>query len=171
MLKLFKNGADPGNVKKVISRYLKDGAQNPDVILCAKGILESSVDDPIVSVYKFAKENIVYIPDPGPYKDKVPRPDETELFIAPWKMVELIWDPASTAVGDCDDFAIFVATILRTLNYRSRVVLLAVHDEDYDHASAQVWMDGAQQWVFIDPTNVSNPMGWVIGYNKIMAIE
>lgn len=101
MLKLFKNGADPGNVKSVISRYMKDGAEHPEVLLCARGILESSADDPIVSVYKFAKENIAYVPDPGPYTDNVPRPDATELFTAPWKMVELIFDPASTAVGDC----------------------------------------------------------------------
>jgi transglutaminase-like putative cysteine protease len=170
-LKLYKDGADPKNVREVISRYINEGAVHPSVIAMSRGIVDCTADDPIFAIYNYAKNNITYVPDPGEFKDRVQRPEDTELFTAPWKMVELIFDSQSTAAGDCDCIAIFVAACLKALGYQARVVLLAVKGTEFDHAAAQVYMEDAGKWIFVDPTNVSNPMGWEISYNNIMVIE
>jgi transglutaminase-like putative cysteine protease len=170
-LKLYKNGADPKNVREVISRYINEGSENELVITMARAIVDSSTDDPISAIYNYTKGNITYVADPGEFKDQVHRPDDTELFTAPWKMVQLIYSPDQTATGDCDDFAIFIAACLKAIGYQARVVLLAVKGTEFDHAAAQVYMEDAGKWIFVDPTNVSNPMGWEIQYNDIMVIE
>jgi transglutaminase-like putative cysteine protease len=74
--------------------------------------------------------------------------------------VETISDPLTTLnrmVGDCDDKATLLATLLESVGYPTRFVMAGYHGSAYEHVYLQAFMHG--HWVSMDACE-SQPMGW-----------
>lgn len=147
--------ASLGDVKRELSRMLAEAAQDMDVRNFALSITPSYEEDQISAVHRFVKSNISYQPDLK----------GSELFIAPRRMIEMIQMPGLMPAGDCDDIALFCASLYRVLGYESRIVLLDIEGDGFDHAVCEVKSLKLKEWVMVDPT-VSDPIGWIRPYNK-----
>ena len=155
---LYKS-ADLPLMRTAISKFVQEGSQNQTVRLYATSIVPNFTQDQVKAVYDNVQLHVKYQPDPA----------GTELFTAPWKMIELI--QINNAAGDCDDIAILTASLLRTLGYQSRVALLGRFTPAYDHAVAQVYDEKIGDWLFVDPSNYTDPLGWVPPYVSIEYIS
>lgn len=82
--------------------------------------------------------------------------ESEETFVAPW--VTLQW-----GIADCDDFAILIASTLRSIRIPARVVFLGWTDEPeptpvkLKHVYAEAFIDGA--WVPLEAVR-KVPYGW-----------
>lgn len=156
MLTIIKN-ADLSDIRRELSRLMREGSQKMSVRELALSIAPSYDNDQISAIFEYTKKNIPYQPDPS----------GAELFIAPWKMIELI--EQGKAAGDCDDLALFCASLLRAIGYETRIVLLDTSGQGIDHAICEVWSDNASTWIIVDPSS-AKPLGWVPKYFMRMEI-
>lgn len=152
------SGANLNVMKGELSRMLSEASQRPDVRGYALAIVPAYGEDQISAVYHNVQDNVKYQPDPK----------GAELFIAPHRMIEMI--NAGSAAGDCDDLALFCASLYRSLGYESRIVLLDMRGEGFDHAVAEVKSDKLGEWLLVDVTT-SNPLGWVPRYQQRLEVE
>jgi len=146
MITLIK-GADLNRIKQELVRLMHEGSENMKVRELAISITPSYEDDQISAVYDYVKGNIEYQPDPK----------DAELFVAPWKMVEMI--ESGNARGDCDDMALFAATLYRSLGYNAKIILMGTKSEEIDHAVCEVYSEKLGKWITVDPSN-KYPLGW-----------
>ena len=137
------------NVRAELIRMLDDGIRCPEVR--AKAVEVMVKDDEIASVFNWAKDNFTYVPDPY----------GKELFVSPKKLLE---EHASTGTmhGDCDDAALFIASLLGSIGYETKINLLDCNfDGDYDHAIASIHT--GDRWLDLDLVNTA-PLGWIEEY-------
>jgi len=137
---------------------LHDGSESPEVRDLALEVTSGDLDDAISAIFEFVRDNVTYTPDP----------EDRELFISPRIMVELIRE--GRAYGDCDDMSLFTASLLSSIGYRTKIIVLALEDDEYDHAIAAVWSEDLQDWIWLD-TASKNPVGWRYGYHRKIDIE
>lgn len=67
--------------------------------------------------------------------------------------IETLADPVTTLrrmVGDCDDKATLLATLLEAVGYPCRFVIAAYSDGEYEHVYLQCFFN--RQWHDLDPT-------------------
>ena len=70
------------------------------------------------------------------------------------------------ARGDCEDFAILLATMYKAAGYRSAVVLVPGHAAaivyfpGYQKANATLKFYGQSGWIWAEATGRSNHLGW-----------
>lgn len=157
MLTIIKN-ADLHDIRRELSRLMREGSQRMDVREFALSIAPDYNNDQISAIYEYAKRNIQYIRDP----------DSTELFIASWKMIELI--EQGKAAGDCDDMALFCASLLRSIGYETRIVLLDTTGQGIDHAICEVYSEKIGLWISVDVAS-EHPLGWITKSFSRMEIE
>lgn len=150
--------ANLGDAKRELSRMLQEASQQLEVREYALAITPGYDEDQISAVFKNVRSNIQYQPDPK----------GSELFIAPRRMIEMI--ESDTAAGDCDDISLFCASLYRSLGYESRIVLLNVEGERFDHAVCEVKSDKLKEWVMIDATR-TDPPGWVPRYHARLEVN
>lgn len=118
-------------------------------------------NDKISAVYNWVKWNVEYVSDPiGP-------DGNIELFISPVKQIEW-YNEGKHISGDCDDHALLLTALYRTLGISSNVLII---DSGYgfDHAYCQVWSEALNQYISAD-TTAKYPLGWVISYHKKIII-
>jgi len=151
MLKVIGNYT-LSDIKSSIIYLLDLSAKSPEVRQHAIEITSDS-QDKISAVYDWVKEHISYIPDPIGATGS-----EIELFISPVRMVEdfkLGLKPA----GDCDDHALLVTALYRSLSMPSNVVLVDFGG-GLEHAYTRVKSEKLGEWVVVDTTS-STPLGWI----------
>lgn len=153
MLKTIKNYS-LGDVKREMSRMLAEGGVNPEVRQFALEI--ASQGNQIEAVFDYVKANVKYQPDPY----------GAEFITSPLKMVEAC--RAGNAAEDCDGIALFIAGLLRSLGYNSRILLIDVGGKGLDHAVAQVY--SKVEWINLDAAS-SFPLGWEEKYFSKVVIE
>ncbi|MEW6508394.1 MAG: transglutaminase-like domain-containing protein [Bacteroidota bacterium] len=90
-----------------------------------------NVMDLYAAVYKYVRDNFIYKEDPA----------NDELLIAPKYMVQI-------KTGDCDDFALFIKTVLGVYGVKANYLLAGKTAEGYTHI-AVITPEG----VIIDGTN------------------
>jgi len=112
--------------------------------------------DPIAAIYDWIKENVSYVPDP------VRNGDNIELFTSPVKMVENYYQQKPLG-EDCDGMALLAVALCRSIGIKSNVALLDTRGEGFDHAVANVYLDG--KYIFVDPSS-GYPLGWEINYAR-----
>ena len=157
MLSLIKD-ANIGDVKRELSRLLTEGSRNIKVRELAIRITPQYEDNQIAAVYDFVKSNVKYQPDPT----------EAELFIAPWKMVEMV--ELGIARGDCDDMNLFAGSLLGSLGYGTKLILLDTAGKGFDHVICEVYSDRVEKWIFVD-TSSTTPLGWMPKYYSRMEVK
>lgn len=151
--------ASVGDLKRVLSNYLNDAKLKPDFVEFAKDVVGKDDDDWIARTYDYVKQNVEYVPDP----------DKMELFIAPWVMMERI--EAKEAGGDCDDIALFTASLFKVTGHQSRILIIATGSDGLDHAVAEVFNPKINEWVMVDPSAKNVPLGWYERHSERVIVE
>jgi transglutaminase-like putative cysteine protease len=142
-----------------LSRLMTEGAINPDVRNLATDIV-SGYPYPgkqISVVYDYIISNVQYQPSPI----------GTELFIAPWRMVTMIQQ--DNAAFDCDQMALLAATLLRSIGYDTKIIIIDSEGGGYDHAYCEVRSPETNEWLSIDCA-LGKHIGSVIEYKAKMEV-
>lgn len=93
------------------------------------------------AIFEWVRDHIRYVPDVL----------DVETLSTPDKTLQGM-------VGDCDDSATLLATLLESVGFPTRFVVTGYHDADtFEHVYLQVLSDG--EWVDADPTE-HEPFGW-----------
>ena len=143
-----------------MSRLLSDGIRSPEVRRLTSEIVSS--DNEVTSVFDWVRMNVRYIRDP--YLG-----NNGDLFVSPVKQVRN-YKEGKQPLGDCDDHALLVASLLGSIGHRTRIVLIDTDfDNNLDHAIAQVWSE-KMGWVNMD-TSSSKPLGWAIQAKVTVYVE
>jgi hypothetical protein len=85
--------------------------------------------------------------------------------------VETLSDPRMTLqrlVGDCDDKATLLATLLQAVGYPTRFIMGAYEGPDFEHVYLQAFANG--QWIDLDATEY-NGVGWAPPHSHTLWIE
>ncbi len=76
--------------------------------------------------------------------------------------LETLADPRMTMqrlVGDCDDQATLLATMLESVGYHTRFVMASYTGGDFEHVYLQVLVPHLNEWLDLDPTE-HHQIGW-----------
>ena len=118
-------------------------------------------EDKIYPIYSWVKKNLRYVSDPQGIKGSI------ELFISPVKMVEW-YNKGISLGGDCDDHALLLTGLYKSIGLKSNIVIVDVEGKGYDHAYSQVWSDKLNMFIAVDTVS-KYPLGWEISnYGKIV---
>jgi len=141
------------DVKRSLKDFLEKGSVDTENVRQLALNIVSNKEDEIAAVYDWVKENVRYTPE------------ENELFISPIRMAKDYF--AGNALGgDCDDFALLTASLLRSLGYNTRILLVDIQGNGLDHAIAQVY--SKEVWINLDASS-EFPLGWEIkSYSKVV---
>ena len=153
----FVGNASDNEVMGIMSRMLREGIANGEVRQLALSIT-AGVDDPISAVYDWMIANYRYIPDPEVLN--------SELFIAPKVQVRRFLNGEQIA-GDCDDISLMSASLLGSIGYQVRIVVIGQFNHELDHAYAEVYSAPLGQWLTFDPSDQHTPLGWELSYRRI----
>ena len=132
--------------------YLLDKAAH-DEQLRQLAVQITSNKEPISAVYDWVKENVQYVPDPV----------GNELFISPVRMVQDYHD-GNPLAGDCDDQALLITALCRSIGIESNVVLLDTGGGGLDHAVSQAYSEKLGKYVLVDASTNEVPLGWEESY-------
>jgi hypothetical protein len=89
----------------------------------------NNADTLFKKLWLYARNNFTYKSD---YYD--------EVLISPAKMIFI-------KIGDCDDFSLFIYTVLKALNFKPYYILLGKNNNEFSHIA--VWIND----IVIDATN------------------
>jgi len=70
------------------------------------------------------------------------------------------------AMGDCEDYAVFLATLYKAAGYRTAIILIPGHAATlvylpgYRKASVSLEFKGESGWIWVEATGRNNPLGW-----------
>jgi len=140
-------------------RYLLDKAADSQEVRTHALSIVSTTDDKIAAIYDWVKQNFPYVNDPT----------FAEMFTSP---VKVIRDYAAGIPigGDCDDMAILMTALYRSVGIQSRVVLIDQTGNGLDHAYCEVWSDKLSCWVNADPSSSNIPLGWMVSYHTKITV-
>ena len=152
MITIFKD-YNIEDIKRELKRLKEEGCRSVEVRDLAIEITRNGKSQ-VEAVFDFVKENVRYVPDPN----------QIELFIHPKRMVQLYRQ--GNAAGDCDDHALFTASLLCSIGHETRILILDIQGGGYDHAMAQALVD--DNWMNLD-TSSRYPLGWQEkSYSKVV---
>ena len=145
-------GGDPGTFRTV--RYMRslvdgrEGVLNPQIIALAtqivSGVANRDQSGEINAVYDWVKKNISF------------RNEDGERLQSPLVTTQL-------GAGDCDDHAMLLAALLRSLGHTVAFRTVAVGaNPDYSHVYAVVQDKRTKQWIPLDTTVAGATPGWQV---------
>ena len=154
MITILKNYSIQ-DIKASIQLQLERAAHSEEVRRHAIQITEGQ-QDKIVAIYNWVREHVRYVSDPV----------DIELFVSPVRLIKDYFK-GDFISGDCDDHAILVTALYRSIGILSHVVLVESGENGLDHAFSTVWSDKLNCWLDID-TTTDHPLGWVYpNHNRI----
>jgi len=128
----------------ILRELSKEYSIHPRIRALASEIIkdcpEKDYDCYISKVTDFVKRNVKYVNDP-------PR---TEVFQSPLKTLEL-------GIGDCDDFSVLTASLLRAVGLEAVPKILPVNKR-WGHVIVEVFHPGRKAWIEIDATDKEENM-------------
>ena len=142
------------DIGKGIKYLLGKASEAPEVRMLAIEITSGS-EDPISAIYDWVKTHVHYVPDP------VSGTDTIELFISPVRMVK-DFNAGTTIGGDCDDIALLITALYRSIGIQANMVLIDQTGHGYDHAYCEVFSEKLGKWINSDPSAPQFPLGWNI---------
>ncbi len=121
-------------------------------------------------IFEFVKNKVSYIHDNQQfgYREFAQNADELAYSIQ-----------EGSARGDCEDYAVLLATLYKMAGYRSAVVLLPGHAAALVYlpgykSSVSMELGGEEGWIWAEATGKNNPLGWVpskVLTSSVMAYE
>lgn len=125
-------------------KLVKKWRASPEMIAFAHSLIAdipAKEDREIVNrVFEYVRDSIVYRLDAN----------DVEVLRAPDVLIR-------DGVGDCDDKATLLATLLEALGYNSRFMVIGFAPDDFSHVYNEVQLGTV--WVPLDSTEPV-PMGW-----------
>lgn len=123
---------------------------------------ESGYQDPASAVFRFIKTRLRFVKDettlePFAFSPELPG---VEALIRP---VDMAMQPAGRQIGDCDDYVMYGAALLKALGVDSRFVTVAADPADpsrYSHVYLAAYQDGYR--IPLDLSHGDYP-GWETG--------
>jgi len=112
----------------------------------------------VTAIFEYVQNALHYVDDPT----------DIELLKSPLLIDQTISQNGSF-MGDCDDASGYLAALLKSVGYSVQLVIVtpeAAPGYDYRHIFVRVWMPKAGQWVNLDATAKSYPMGWQVPNKK-----
>ena len=153
-VRLLKN-VSLETAKIELSRIMHEGYTS----IAVRRLTEESIynrKDTIGAVFDFVRNTFPYAEDPI----------SAELFIHPNRVAEDYFSGRIRA-GDCDDHALLTASMLGSIGYKTRILLVG-KGFDVDHALAEVLTSTG--WVSVDTTS-SQPLGWFHKYSQEVVVN
>ncbi len=138
-----------------LSRFKAEGSRDPKVRQLAEIAVAGEVDQ-VLAVHKFVRGTFPYQPDP----------ENSELFIHPKKVAQDYFD-GRVRRFDCDDSALLTSSMLSSLGYETRIILVELRGPGLDHALTQVKTNIG--WLAVDAVS-SRPLGWIEQYKQIVVV-
>ncbi len=133
-----------------IGKLLDEGRTDENVRRLAELAIANREDDQIAAVYDFVKENFQYASDPV----------DVELFVHPKRAAKDYFDNFKRSF-DCGSHALLVASMLGSIGFKTRIIIVdSDFDKEYDHAIAQALSDKIGDYVSVDTTDRTHPLGW-----------
>ena len=138
-----------------LSRFKAEGSRDPKVRQLAE-IAVAGEQDQISAIHRFVRETFPYQLDP----------ETSELFIHPRKVAQDYF-AGRVRRFDCDDSAMLVTSMLSSLGYETRILLVELKVPGIDHALGQVKTDIG--WLAVDSVS-SKPLGWIEQYKQVVVV-
>lgn len=126
-------------------RLVHAGRKEPAVIALAEQITRTcpnSVKAQVTALFHWVKANVRYVRDPR----------DVEKISTAERLLRV-------RVGDCDDMAVLLASLLESVGNRTRFVALGFDGGEYSHVVSEVRLGNA--WVMLDPTVPVSTVGWI----------
>lgn len=143
-------------MQAIALQYLAEGKHDPTVQTVANHIIyqaglspeHASNMDRAAALHRYVADVLPYTPDP----------DGFERMQSPVRMASLIMS-GMTPEGDCDDKAVFLASLAINSGIPASVAFLDTDkDGTIDHAMTTMLLGG--EVVFAETTEVGIPLGW-----------
>jgi transglutaminase-like putative cysteine protease len=130
----------------------------PFIINKAVGVIHFAVQkdelSEIDALFKFVRDNVRYVKDVA----------GLETLSTPTMTLQRM-------VGDCDDQATLLATLLESVGYPTRFIMTAYQqNQEYEHVYLEVFSSSRNMWFPLDPTEFFC-VGWEAPHNLIKWIE
>jgi len=138
---------------KILRKLIRNGKKNRFVrdftvrLLNKHGVESKDVDNELNTIFKFVRDEIKYRKDP--YR--------VEMFQSPKRT--LLDYLRGYGAGDCDDKAILIASMLSSIGYKVRLVLMNPRGGAYTHIICEVLHPIEKVWIPLE-TTLKVPMGW-----------
>ena len=112
-----------------------------------------------------AEEVFEYVRDTVTYMNDIDQFDREEYAVNADELASII-QQEGIAYGDCEDFAVLLATMYQGAGFRSAIVIcpghaaVLVYLPGYDRANVDFSLEGEPGWVWAEATGNTNPLGW-----------
>jgi transglutaminase-like putative cysteine protease len=143
------------DIRTSMQYLLEKSSQDENIRALTTNIVALNTEK-IPAVFDWVKKNIKYTPDPVDANGQT-----IELFISPSRMVNN-FNQGQSLSGDCDDMALTLTAMYRSIGTPANVVILDTKGQGYDHAVCTVNTE-KMNWIYADPTG-NAPLGWEISF-------
>lgn len=126
---------------KLVKQFRRDPATHYIAAAATSHLTNKDFRGEAEALLEYVRANVRYLQDPN----------EVELVQQPLKTLEF-------GVGDCDDMATLLATLLESIGHPARFAAVAMEEPGvFDHVLVQTRI--GNQWVPLDATE-DVPLGW-----------
>jgi len=116
------------------------------------GIPERDEVAEVKALYEWVKSHFHYVNDP------------TNLeFIKAFDVMEQAVSHNGVFFGDCDDGSVYLASLLASVGYPVRFVIMSPlkgEGDDFKHIYLKTYLRRRDQWINLDVTAKGRPFGW-----------
>lgn len=130
-------------------------ANHPEVRARAERIIASCFERDeqceVEKIFKWVLAHYRYVPDPT-FLEHIKSPEIIDAEIGMFGMFQ----------GDCDDVSGYLAALLVSIGFRVQFVVISRpgQGDQFRHIYPRVYMRSKQQWVALEATARTKPMGW-----------
>ncbi len=103
----------------------------------------------ISDIFHWVKTNVKYYRD---IKGK-------EEITYPYLILQAIRDNRNFYSSDCDDIAVLLSALLRSIGFRTRLEVVALRIPQYNHARCSVYSETLNKWLTLEGTSKSSKVG------------
>ncbi len=103
------------------------------------------------SIFAYVLAHFHYVKDPR-FLEMFKAPDAASAEI----------DVTGCFLGDCDDVSLYIVSLLLSIGYRCKFVVIPVpgQGDDFRHVYPMVYLPKARRWMALEATNRYQPAGW-----------
>lgn len=144
---------DEGTVKTVqyMARMIREGSKDPSIRQTAISIVLHWPNDveKVDALYRFVQSRMSYVRDCAYSEALMTANGHVRQFLQ-----------AGQSAGDCDDHVIFLGSLIASIGYPIRIVVIRGKPGDgpFDHVYLETLLRGT--WVSLDATAKNKPLGW-----------
>lgn len=103
----------------------------------------------ITDIFNWVRSNIKY------YRDSKGREEITYPYI----ILSAIREGRLNFTSDCDDIAVLLASMLKSLGFKVRLEIIALNKSVYNHARVSVYSEKLKRWLPLEGTSKSLVVG------------